>query len=629
MLDRESWRDNWRFFAELPRTGRALASAWWAMLVLRGVLPALFTVATGVLVAAVQRGTRLPGALGLAGGLFIVMQVLAPVQGAVSASLGERLTARLNDRLLAAAVEPVGLSHLEDPGIADELAAARDFELELAGPSLSLSLSLIGAGLVGFVAGLAQAAVLAVYSWPAGLLAAAGWLSTRLLVRATTLWDRETGDVLAAQRRADYSYRLAVDPPAAKEVRLFGLQEYLEERFVASRQLLLDARWAAARLPVRRTAAACLLVTAANVAVLVILARDAASGALALGTAVTCVQAAVGASGLAFGGAGWTLPYAMHAVAAVRRLEAVMRARGSLVAGDTAAAGMPVREIRFRDVSFSYSAALPPVLDGLDLTIPAGTSLAVVGLNGAGKTTFVKLLCRLYDPTGGRVEVDGTDLRVLSVQAWRRRIAAVFQDYVRYELPLRSNVAPLGGADADIRAALASVAIDIGIGPDSDGDLDGDAHRGIEGDADGTRLGSTGLGGVGLDTVLAAGYAGGTELSGGQWQRVALARALHAVGSGGAGVLILDEPTAQLDVRGETEVFDRVLAAARDCTTILISHRFSTVRRADRICVLEGGRVAEIGTHDELMAAGGRYKEMFELQASRFGKEKPGEPVSA
>jgi ABC-type multidrug transport system fused ATPase/permease subunit len=226
------------------------------------------------------------------------------------------------------------------------------------------------------------------------------------------------------------------------------------------------------------------------------------------------------------------------------------------------------------------------VLDGFDLTIPAGESLAIVGQNGAGKTTLAKLLCRLHDPQGGAVLVDGVDLRQLDVDAWRTRVTAVFQDFVRLELPLRDNVAPGGAPDEAILAALADA-------------------------------GATGL--ADLDTPLAKGYAGGTDLSGGQWQRVALARALCAVRQG-AGIVILDEPTAQLDVRGEAEIFERILAATRDCTTILVSHRFSTVRHADRICVLEAGRVVELGSHDELMARGGRYRTMFELQASRFGE---------
>jgi ATP-binding cassette subfamily B protein len=182
--------------------------------------------------------------------------------------------------------------------------------------------------------------------------------------------------------------------------------------------------------------------------------------------------------------------------------------------------------------------------------------------------------------------VDGIDLRDLDVDSWRTRVTAVFQDFIRFELPLRDNVSPAGAPDDAILAALADA-------------------------------GASGL--ASLDTPLARGYEDGTELSGGQWQRVALARALCAVRRG-AGLVLLDEPTAQLDVRGEAEIFDRVLAATRRATTILISHRFSTVRHADRICVLEHGRVVELGTHDELIARGGRYRTMFELQAKRFGE---------
>jgi ABC-type multidrug transport system fused ATPase/permease subunit len=223
----------------------------------------------------------------------------------------------------------------------------------------------------------------------------------------------------------------------------------------------------------------------------------------------------------------------------------------------------------------------------LDLTIPTSSSLAIVGQNGAGKTTLAKLLCRLYDPQDGVIEVDGVDLRELELVSWRSRIAAVFQDFIRLELPLRDNVAPAGAPDDVILRALDAA-------------------------------GATNL--AQLDTVLARGYEGGTDLSGGQWQRVALARALAAVTTG-AGVVLLDEPTAQLDVRGEAEIFDRLLSATRHCTTILISHRFSTVRHADRICVLEKGKVVELGSHDELMALNGRYRTMFDLQAERFGSE--------
>jgi ABC-type multidrug transport system fused ATPase/permease subunit len=244
---------------------------------------------------------------------------------------------------------------------------------------------------------------------------------------------------------------------------------------------------------------------------------------------------------------------------------------------------MPARAIRFRNLTFAYPGG-KPVLQELDLVIPAGASLAIVGQNGAGKTTLAKLLCRLYDPQAGAIEIDGIDVRQLDLASWRSRLTAVFQDFIRFDLPLRDNVAPAGAPAAAVQAALQSAGA-ADLAP--------------------------------LDTVLARGYEGGTDLSGGQWQRIALARALCAVHVG-KSVVLLDEPTAQLDVRGEAEIFDRVLTASRHCTTILISHRFSTVRHADRICVLEHGKVIELGTHDELMAKGGRYRTMFDLQAQRF-----------
>jgi len=313
------------------------------------------------------------------------------------------------------------------------------------------------------------------------------------------------------------------------------------------------------------------------------IAHDAIAGTVSLAAAAVFAQSAIGTSAIAFGGLNWAMDGAAAPVAAVLRLEPAMKPAGALPSGSRAAHGLPAREIRFRDVTFAYPGGAP-ILDHFDLSIPAGTSLAIVGQNGAGKTTLAKLICRLYDPQSGAIEVDGVDLRDCDVRAWRSRVTAVFQDFIRFERPLRDNVAPNGASDEAINTAL-------------------------------ELAGATGL--ATLDTVLARGYTGGTDLSGGQWQRVALARAICAV-QRGAGVVLLDEPTAQLDVRGEDEIFERLLAATRRCTTILVSHRFSTVRRADRICVLERGQVVELGSHDELMALGGRYRTMFELQAKRF-----------
>src|SRR5438552_11228356 len=193
---------------------------------------------------------------------------------------------------------------------------------------------------------------------------------------------------------------------------------------------------------------------------------------------------------IAFGGLNWALDWAASPVAAVLRLQAAMNSAGALRSGSRRADSMPRSVIRFRHVTFAYpSGGGAPVLKEFDLTIPAGSSIAIVGRNGAGKTTLAKLLCRLYDPQSGAIQMDGVDLRELDIDAWRARVTAVFQDFIRFELPLRDNVAPSGAPDEAIRAALE--------------------------EAGASRLGD-------LDTVLARGYEGGTDLSGGQWQRVAL-----------------------------------------------------------------------------------------------------------
>lgn len=587
MVHRLRQREEWIFFAELPRVDLLLAATWWGLLVLRGVMPALFALASGYLVGALSADEGIALGLAALGTLFVLIQVLAPLQATLGTSLGERLTASLNEQLLSAAVDPAGLAQLEDPDLVEDLAAGRDAELGLAGPPMPLALGFIAAGLIDLFAGIAQLVVLAFYHWWAVLLVGVAWLSTHLLLRTATVWDRQSGDTLAAQRHAEYSYRLAVDAPAAKEVRVFGLSEWLVDRFSGARRRLVDARWRAARLPRRKVILTIVLVSVANIVVLTALARDAASGELGVPAAIAFVQAAVGASALAFGGMNWALPHAAGTVALVRRLQPRMLEKGQLPDGSLPASGLPRGEIRLRDVGFRYAPEARPVLDGLNLNIPAGSSLAIVGVNGAGKTTLAKLLCRLYDPTEGRIEVDGVDLREFSLESWRRRLSVIFQDYVKYDLSLCDNVAPLGGSDERILAAL---------------------HE-----ADAVGLGT-------LETILSPGYAGGIGLSGGQWQRVALARALHGVRSG-AGVVLLDEPTAQIDARGEERIFRRLLEATSGCTTILISHRFATVRLVDRICVLEGGRVVEQGSHDELIALGGRYRTMFELQASRFDDE--------
>src|SRR5262249_37383983 len=214
--------------------------------------------------------------------------------------------------------------------------------------------------------------------------------------------------------------------------------------------------------------------------------------------AVAFGQWAVGVWAIGLGGLNWAWEGAAAPVAAVLRLRETTPRLGRLPVGKKAATAKPAREIRLRDVTFAYPGG-SPVLEHLDLTIPAATSLAIVGQNGAGKTTLAKLLCRLYDPQEGRIEMDGDDLRNFDVESWRSRITVVFQDFIRFDLPLRDNAAPRGAPDCLIHEALEA--------------------------AGAKNLAS-------LDTVLSKGYAGGTELSGGQWQRVALARALVAVKMG-------------------------------------------------------------------------------------------------
>ena len=290
---------------------------------------------------------------------------------------------------------------------------------------------------------------------------------------------------------------------------------------------------------------------------------------------------------IAFGGLNWALD---GAVGAGRRRAAARAGDG---AGRRAARpatarppALPAREIRFRDVTFAYPGGAP-VLDHFDLTIPAGSSLAIVGQNGAGKTTLAKLLCRLYDPQSGAIEIDGVDLRELSTRRRGARAStAVFQDFIRFELPLRDNVAPARRARRRRPR--------------------GARRR----PAPRTSPASTRCSRAATTAAPISRAASGSA---------SRSRARCAPSSSAPASCCSTSRPRSSTCAAKPEIFDRILAATRHCTTILISHRFSTVRHADRICVLEHGRVVELGTHDELMALGGRYRTMFDLQAQRFG----------
>jgi len=370
-------RNEWKFFSVLPRADPLLASLWWLVLLLRGALPAVFAIAMGVLVGAVQRGQPLVQPLAFVGVVFVLLQVLSPIHQALGANLGDRTAAWLYDRLTEACVRPLGMGHLEDPKLTSDLTVARDFDLGMSGPPLSLSMDFIAAGLVEIIGGLASTMVLATYSWWAALLLAGAWLATHWLLRESSVWrDRNTDEVRAAQRDSDYAYRLAVDPPASKELRLFGLVGWTIDRFVNRRTRLHELQYAATRLREKSVIWSMLLVIGANVVVFWSLASAAAGGSLDLGGLVTYAQSAVGTSMIAFGGLSWALDGCAAPVAAVLRLEPAMRRAGTLRSGTRPADGLPARSIHFRDVSFAYptpdGGTGAPVLDGFDVKCARG-----------------------------------------------------------------------------------------------------------------------------------------------------------------------------------------------------------------------------------------------------------------
>jgi ATP-binding cassette, subfamily B, bacterial len=523
--------------------------------------------------------------------LFVLGWAVGALQSAAATALGDRVDFALQRELMAAVMAPVGIGHLEDPRTLDLVNVGRDgFRSWLRPGRLTITLTAVARARIVLLGGVA---ILAGFRWPMALalLAAALWVEREAKAAASRAAEHHYGESPQA-RRTDYYFELGVTPGAAKEVRIFGLAPFLMDRFVAA--------WRQATAPVfargsRRLPASASVLGAVALGALAWVCLDAVGGRVGLGAATVYAQAIL----VALGGLGAAADAGLRsemAMATLRRseaaVEAVRPARAAASRGSDAGRA-PEREIRFERVRFRYPDGAGDVLEGLDLVVPAGRSLAIVGANGAGKTTVVKLLCRLYEPAQGRVLVDGHDLAGLDPASWRRRVAAVFQDHVRYAMTVRSNVG-FGHAPAqDDLPGLRAAASDAGVE-----DVIEALPRGWE-------------------TVLSADYQGGSDLSVGEWQGVALARALFAIRHG-ARVLVLDEPAANLDARAEAQLYERFLALTGGLTTIVISHRFSTVRQASSIVVLRDGRVAEQGSHEELLAAGGQYAEMYRLQARRF-----------
>ena len=571
-----------------------LAVAW------QPALNLVTTVLTGLLVGSVPEavehglssgaGRRMVVLLLVVAALFVGRSAMLSLSTIPSSLLARAVDGHMRDRILQATFRPVGIGHLEDPDALDELSLARG----LGGGAFTPGGAVIGLAQRRAVQlqGLIAVVLVGWYlSWPLAVaLFAAGQLARWTMLHKFHLARGEAMSKGTSHlRAAEYHRDLILAPDAAKEVRVFGLAEWVTDRFRASWLKGMEGAWTEGRRSRARVVASALPVIVLTFAGLVIAGVAGVDGRITLAQMTIVIGAMFIAGNAATSGVEAQVAYGTLSLPAALALE--RRSSDGAPTGVQSADGMPRAALRFEDVRFRYPRTEHDVYDGLDLDIPAGRSLAIVGANGAGKTTLIKLLARLYEPTSGRVTVDGTDLRELDVESWRRRIAAIFQDFVHYELPVRDNVG-FGALDLiDDDEALARAA----------------AKAGASGIVDR----------IGWDSVLSRGFSGGAELSGGQWQRIALARAFMAV-EGGAGVLVLDEPTASLDVRAEAELFDRFLELTRGLTVVLISHRFSTVRHADRICVIDQGRITEQGSHDELVARDGTYARMFGLQAARF-----------
>ena len=601
----------WLLARQLPGVSGPLTTLLGSLIVL-GVLQSLgFVVATGVLVGTVPdaigagldsaAGTRLLTALAVVVVLFVVGQVVEPLRSTVADTLGRRLEGHLRARIIAASVglhPPTGIGHLEDPRLRDLIARARGAALGRHTPAMALDgLVYVAATRLELIGVVAMTAIYFHWWLAAGLIGVL--LAARALVRRPSAGVVEAvAETTADLRRSDYYVDLALAPGAAKETRVFGLSDWIVDRFRGHWFEGMERLWAARRAGTQAAAPWVVAIVFLSVlATLVIAGRAAASGDLSLTALAIVGQSVLGMAGILFSfpqQERW-LDEGSVAMPAVEEFEREARSF-RLSSGAREPGPVTGTDIRFANVSFGYPGTDIEVLSHLDLRIPFGQSLAIVGANGAGKTTLIKLLCRLYEPTDGQIALGESDLRALDPVAWRRRIAVIFQDFVRYELSAADNVG-LGAVERRRDRAL----------------LERSAQRAGADDLIAALP-------HGWDTVLSRQYSNGSDISGGEWQRVAIARALCAL-EAGSSVLVLDEPTAHLDVRAEAEFFDRFLEHTRGVTTILISHRFSTVRRADSICVLDGGRVVERGTHDELMDLGGHYARMYSIQAERFREE--------
>jgi ATP-binding cassette subfamily B protein len=519
--------------------------------------------------------------------------------GLVRSVLGARLGIDINVAILEKA-QALDLKWFEDSEFYDKLTKARR-----EASSRPISLVTEGFSLVqSAVTLIGYATLLLRFSgWAVLGLFAATVPATIAEMRYSKLAFRVRNWRSPESRRLLYLEYVLANDEHAKEVKLFGLGPTLLGRYKQqSEQFYHEDR----RLYVQRaqwTQLLSLIGTGAFYAAYAAMALLTASGALTLGNMTMYVLAfrqGQQAFQSALSGIGGIYEHNLYMsnlweflgiVGSAEALAARAHTNGAAQLGERSGNGKPARGIVFEDVGFRYPNKEAWALRHIDLVIPAGQSLALVGENGAGKTTLVKLLTRLYEPTEGRIVLDGRDLRDWDAAQLRARFGVLFQDFNQYQLKVRENVG-MGSIDHVGEADRVERAVDLG----------------------GARSVVQSLTG-GLDAMLGGWFQGGTELSGGQWQKIALSRAFMREES---DILVLDEPTAALDAEAEHAVFERFRQLAEGRTTIVISHRFPTVRMASRIVVLENGSVKESGTHDELVAQGGKYARMFALQAEGY-----------
>jgi ATP-binding cassette subfamily B protein len=576
--------------------------------VLAGAAPVGITIAIGELVdgltSAIGHGLGTPAArecyrwVTLIVGLFFLIHLAESARTALGRALGRRVTGRLGERVMMAASEPATIGHLEDPAYLSRLGRARgDGTIDMPPGEAVFGFSTKASM---WVTSIGSAALLTRVAWGLGLIVFAIFVVIHSrLARNYRIAVIETVNQTEKLRRTSYLRDVPTTPGAAREVRLFGLAAFFRDAYQSQWRPNMVEVWQRRRehrlfvvvvvVTTGVTVAAVFYYLGYRAATGRTTVGDLAIGGLAVRSLLQVLRADDDDLRMGFGSKAAAEAFAFPVVASPVLTSPV-------VASQVAAS--PVATISCEDLRFRYGGGTADeVLHGVNLTIPAGQSLAVVGLNGAGKTTLARLIAGLDAPSGGSVRVGGTPVEEASRRSWQRQVVAVFQDFGRYDLTVRENIAFGSLTRADDEEGLRAVARQAGLLEFIGGLPDG------------------------WDTVMSSGLTGGVDASGGEWQRIAIARALFGLRHG-ARLLIMDEPAASLDARAEAQLYDTFHELTAGATTIAISHRFATVRKAERVVVLDRGQVIEDGTHEELITADGRYAELFRLQAKRFEEER-------